>query len=244
MENKILLIGGTHGDEPIGVRALQELAKERSDFDWIIGNEPALKQNTREFEGNLNRSAPGDKNSPLYASRRAAEILKIAKNYKYVIDLHGTNQQTGIFIIITNSKPENWQLAAKLPIQNIVYWPSFSCELSGPLSEFLPCGLEIECGPKNDPKTTEELKKILKNFLNGEKKSAYRARSAFAELRRTQSALICGKRQKVFEVYGSYSGQNINLKEFKLTKIENEEFCPLLIGVYPEITCYKMKKIN
>jgi hypothetical protein len=221
MKNNILFIGGTHGDEPIGVNALKELAKERSNFDWIIGNEPALRQKNREFEGNLNRSAPGNKDSLFYAQRRAAEILELSKKYKFVIDLHGTPSQSGIFIIITNPKKENFKLAARLPIKNVVYWPSFSSELEGPMSEFFPCGLEIECGPKNDPKTKQKLKNIIKNFLD--KKTS-------------------DKKQKIFEVYDSYSGPNLGLKEFQLTKINGEKFYPVLVGVYPKITCYKMKR--
>jgi len=227
MENKILFIGGTHGDEPIGVQVLQDLAKERSDFDWIIGNEPALQQNTREFEGNLNRSAPGDKKSPLYAPRRAAEILAKTKNYNYVIDLHGTNKKTDIFIIITNSKLENWQLATRLEIKNIVYWPSFSPELNGPLSEYFPCGLEIECGPKNELQTKKKLKNILTNFLDNK--------------------INTNIKQQKFEVYDSLkTAPPFPLKEFEETEIDGEKFFPLLIGSYQKdgVVCYKMRKIN
>jgi len=79
---KILFIAATHGNEPIGVDVLQRLEKTRTNFDWIIGNPKALAQNTRCFEGDLNRSAPGDAASPLYEKRRAKEILDLSKQYE------------------------------------------------------------------------------------------------------------------------------------------------------------------
>lgn len=160
----ILLIGATHGDEPIGVRALNNLQSNYS-FDWIIGNIPAFERGERRFEGDLNRSAPGNIESDQYASRRAAEILDISKKYKYIIDIHGTPTLSGIFIIITKPTRENFRLAAMLDISRIVVWPSFQKELEGPLSEFFPCGIEIECGDKNDPNIQKELEEILSKFL-------------------------------------------------------------------------------
>lgn len=224
MTNETLFIGGTHGDEPIGVEVLRELEKERRDFDWLVGNPPALAMGQREFEGDLNRSAPGDIVSPKFAPRRAAEIIDKAKSYRYTIDLHGANADTGIFIIVTNPTPENFRLAAQLDIERVVVWPSFSSELKGPMSEFFPCGLEIECGLKSDPKTASELKRILDSFLDRKSKP---------------------KRQTYFEVYGSLREEpKTPPQEFQKTIIDGETFFPLLINCYMNRTgvyCYKMR---
>ena len=225
MKNNILLIGATHGDEPVGVRALSTLEKQRSDFDWIIGNEFAYKQQTRCFEGDLNRSAPGDVNSIQYAERRAAEILSLSKSYEVTIDIHGTFQDTGIFLIITNSSKENLALAKKLDVKRVVVWPSFSSELSGPMSEYFSCGLEIECGKKESPETQRELEHILNAFLDA-----------------TPVAVT----QEVYEVYGSSSTvTEFPLKEFEEVTVDGETFFPLLVGAYTGmngIVCYKMRR--
>jgi len=143
MKNNILFIGGTHGDEPIGVRALESLSRERQDFDWLIGNPIALEAGTRGLTGDLNRSAPGDPTSNIYTERRAAGLVTKSQNYKYTIDLHGATNKTGIFIIICNPKPENFALAKRLNIKRVVYWPNFSPELNGPLCEFFHVVLKL-----------------------------------------------------------------------------------------------------
>ncbi|MBU0531191.1 succinylglutamate desuccinylase/aspartoacylase family protein [Patescibacteria group bacterium] len=232
MKNKTLFIGGTHGNEPIGVEACERLAATRQDFDWIIGNPLALEIGEREFEGDLNRSAPGSSRADNYASRRATNILDISRNYRYTIDLHGTDKNTGLFIIICNPKAENLQLASMLDIKRIVLWPSFSPELAGPLSEYFPCGLEIECGPKNDPTTRIELERVLNYFLNNVNK-------------REDVCDLIGR--EVFEVYGALRQPvDVDLKEFTRVEIDGEQFYPLLVGSYQNsgVICYKMRRID
>jgi len=227
---KILFIGATHGDEPIGIEVLKNLEKKFNNFDWIIGNPKALKKRTREFAGDLNRSAPGNVNSNQYEQKRAAEIIKRSENYQYTIDIHGSGKPVGIFVIITNPKPINLKLASMLPIKNIVFWPSFSPELKGPLSEFFSCGLEIECGPKEDLGIKKSLEKKLEKFLINLKKLE---KMPIAELL---------KQKNIYKVYGSLKVKpKKKLKEFKKVTINNETFYPLLIGSYEDknIICYK-----
>ncbi|OGH68030.1 MAG: hypothetical protein A3C15_00550 [Candidatus Magasanikbacteria bacterium RIFCSPHIGHO2_02_FULL_50_9b] len=230
---KILFIGGTHGNEPIGVNVLLRLSNTHDTFDWLIGNPRAFEQGTREFEGDLNRSAPGDVNSPQYASRRAAEIITRAQDYQYTIDLHGATEPTGIFLIITNPCAENFALAARLNVQRIVVWPSFSAELKGPLSEFVPCGLEIECGNKNAPETEQALTKILTEFLASDVSAPIDWRTTLAT-------------REIYEVHGSLRDTpQQQLTEFGSVTINNESFVSLFVGTYQPTTgvvCYKLRR--
>lgn len=229
-----LFIAATHGDEPIGVNALRALEARGRVCGWVVGNPRALALGTRAFEGDLNRSAPGDFASPLYASRRAAEILAYANGYSSTIDIHGTSANTGIFLIITNRKRENLELALRLNVKRVVLWPSFSPELAGPLSEYVSCGLEIECGPKTSSSVQEELVTILEDFLL----SGSRAPSAMPLDDRV-----------FYEVYGAFQDATKKdlLAEFYEVTIEGETFFPLLIQEYAErqgITCYKMRRVQ
>lgn len=230
---KILFIGATHGNEPIGVRALCSLSTRVPDLEWIIGNPPAYRANTRVFEGDLNRSAPGSFDAPNYASRRAAEILAKAKAYDWVIDLHGSTAYCGIFIIITKMTKVNLRLATRLNIPRIVYWPNVSPELSGPLSEFFPCGLEIECGPKDMPLVEEQLTNLLETFVK-EKDVEIDDEEVLRRL----------NERELYQVTGSSMTPRDNLEEFVEATIDGEKKFPLLVNQYADqgIACYVIEK--
>lgn len=230
---KVLFLGATHGDEHVGVRALCTVSEHSPHLEWMIGNPPAYRANTRIYGGDLNRSAPGSPYAEEYAPRRAWEILEKAKNYDWCVDIHGTTAKSGIFIILTKLTRENLLLALRFDIKRIVYWPSFSSELSGPLSEYFPCGLEIECGPKDDPQVESELVEKIQKFLK-EKEEELLERDAFALL----------QTRELFVVTGSSQTAQTNLEEFTEAQIDNERKIPLLVGQYAAqgIACYLMDR--
>lgn len=234
--NDILFISATHGDEPIGVRALESLEKTRSNFDWIIGNPRAFALNKRFTDADLNRSAPGMFTGATYESRRAAELISLTKRYDVVIDLHGTSQSTGLFMIVTNPSEQNLQLASMIDVDRIVIWPAITSDLSGPLSEFFPVGLEIECGPKEEAKTQQELERVLDDFLDNK------------DRRLDQDWREVLKTKQIFEVYGEFrEDPGVELKEFEEVTVDEETFAPLLISVYKgayDVLCYKLRKCS
>lgn len=230
---KILILTSTHGDEAIGTEAMKALAKKLppKKYRWLVANPLAQKANTRYVDADLNRIAPGNKRAMAYESRQAWKIISQAKKYSAILDIHGANSATGIFTIVTNPKPENLFLAALLPIQNIVIWASSKSKNQGPITQFVPCGVEIECGPQTSLKIQTELRAILKKIINNKLPGDLSA--------------IQGK--NYYRVYGKMLNKQKNtgrLQNFKLTNQKNENFYPLLVGQYPEIACYKMKKID
>ncbi len=233
MKDSTLLIGGTHGDERIGVEACLQLQADIPSLAWTIGNPKAFEQKNREYEGDLNRSAPGNSDSALYSERRAAELIALSKNFKQTIDIHGTNQPTGIFIIISRLSKANLRLAAMLPIQRIVIWTASSNKQ--PLNAYFPCGMEIECGSQESAEVRKEINIILKDFL---------ARPEEISDHECEDIL---RFRDIFEVYGKQTSilQGIELTEFQEVQgFDEERFFPLLINVYSAsgIVCYKMKR--
>lgn len=88
---KILVIGGMHGNETLGLEVVKLFqSKPVLAIDTLLANEQAIKANSRFIEQDLNRTFPGDGTSKAYEPRRAAEILKIAKKYDVVLDFHNT----------------------------------------------------------------------------------------------------------------------------------------------------------
>lgn len=227
----ILFLAATHGDEGFTIPMLKELEmKFPRRLRWLVANEMALERGVRFVDADLNRSAPGDPDSAQYEMRRASELLEIAKQYRLVVDLHGTTAHSGIFVLIPNPTPCNIALATSLPITNVVVWAAKSSERFGPLSQFINCSVEIECGPKSSDNVRDELRKIIRTIL-------------------TEGLnLDPAKTQDWFRVYGEVPKEGLamseGLRDFQQATVEGETFYPLLVGQYEDVVCYKMGKIS
>lgn len=88
---KILVLGGTHGNEPLGPKLVAELKKRPiPNVKAIIANPRALQANQRFTQQDLNRSFPGNKQSLVYEERRAAKLVALCQNFDVVLDFHNT----------------------------------------------------------------------------------------------------------------------------------------------------------
>lgn len=234
--DKILFLTEVHGDEKLGTQVLEKLGQLNliKKESWMIANEKASSENVRFTKKDLNRSAPGNQNSSIYEEKRAEEIINISKNYECVIDIHGTTADSGVFTIVTNPKLENLMLALALPVENVVIWAAKSSTKEGPLTQFMECAVEIECGPKDSDKTKEDLYKVLKEIME---------KGVNFDLKKIKS-------KNLFTVYGKLSKDELKenvgrkYKDFEVTIIDEEEFYPLLEGQYEDVVCYKMKKVS
>lgn len=234
-KKNFLFLTAVHGDEAIGVKAMKQLEKEtpQDNFSWLIANEKAYKKGQRFIDADMNRISPGDKYSSEYEKRRASELISIGRNYRYIIDIHGTATKPGIFSIVTNATVENLALARRLSLKNIVIWPSGFNTRTGPLTKFFDCAVEIECGQKNSPQVLRELVRFLKKIINqdGEEKNVYQQKNYYEVYGKVRDGEISKKRIK-------------KLREFKQILVNKEKFFPLLINRYENIVCYKMRRIK
>lgn len=88
---KILVIGGMHGNEPLGIALVKKLQKENiKNIDAVFANEKAIQKNVRFIKTDLNRSFPG-KEKGSYEMKRAKELIDLCKNYDLVLDFHNTH---------------------------------------------------------------------------------------------------------------------------------------------------------
>lgn len=89
---KILIIGGMHGNEPLGIEVVEGLNKRMiNDVDTILANQQAVTKNVRFIKSDLNRTFPGKLGDKNHETNRAAEIVKLCKGYDVVIDFHNTH---------------------------------------------------------------------------------------------------------------------------------------------------------
>ena len=87
---KVLIIGGTHGNELLGVRLVKSLQESPiKNVNTLIANPRAVKKNVRYIETDLNRSF-GEKADLSYETYRAKEIRDLTGQYDIVLDFHNT----------------------------------------------------------------------------------------------------------------------------------------------------------
>lgn len=85
---KILVIGGTHGNERLGVELVTLLKRNPiKGVDALIANPRAVAKKVRFTETDLNRSFAGGES---YEQRRAMELRDITAPYDIVLDFHNT----------------------------------------------------------------------------------------------------------------------------------------------------------
>lgn len=238
MKNKFLILTAMHGDERIGPEVMEKIEKklprDHYGYDWIIANEKAFKKNIRFTEVDLNRNAPGNIHSPVYEEKRAAELVELSKNYDFIIDVHGSISNCGILSIITHSTLQNLVLASCLEVEKNVIWYSKSSLVKGPVTQFTHCpAIEIECGPRGDSDIQHKLKDILIRFIIQSKQMNF------------SETVKKGKNTEFYVVYGKQIGDHdSNVVDFQETTIKGETFYPFLTNEYPNILCYKTKKID
>lgn len=232
MKKKLLIICATHGNERIGLEAVEKLkSKGLSDyFDVVIANQEALAKNVRFTDCDLNRSYPGNKESSLYEKRRAAEILEISRGYGYVIDMHEASSGTEDFIIIAKDRLPGSFPVDLVDMDTVLLWP----EPKGPLCEVVENAIELEFGVKDRDReeVIEKATMILEDFIG--------------KIYTNEQRWVAS--QRVYCVYGTLNTEEFGadiatLEDFVETKVNGEEFYPLLVGQYLDdnIVCYKMR---
>lgn len=121
---KILITGGIHGDEPIGIEVAKFFEKGRNSILGLVCNPKALRENKRFIETDLNRSFGVNKPISL-EENRARKISEIVKNFDLIIDLHNT-KACGTTCAIVVNKPNDLQLllAKYFSFDKVVIMPS------------------------------------------------------------------------------------------------------------------------
>lgn len=107
--SKILIIGGTHGNEYTGIDLVKYLQQNLIiNVDQIIANLQASELNLRFVETNL-QLAFGVKYPISSEELRAVEISKILPNYDFIFDFHNTIDQNMTCGIVT-CLPNDFQI--------------------------------------------------------------------------------------------------------------------------------------
>jgi succinylglutamate desuccinylase len=157
----VLIAGGTHGNELVGVHAIRKFQRNpelvrRSSFETttILANPEAVAAGRRYVDQDLNRAfASGGE-----GTRELRRAQKLRAEYgaqgrapaDFIIDQHGTTSNAGLMLILDNLDPFTLALAAHLcRVQPAVklYSSAASGRSHDSLRSLAPYRIGIEVGP-------------------------------------------------------------------------------------------------
>lgn len=119
---EVAIVGGIHGDEPSGVRAVRRLLRNDLDLTrgvrFVIANPPALERDVRFLDSDLNRSFPGDPGGNR-EERLASQLCGLVSGLP-TLSLHATHSQPEPFALVDRTQPQAVELAANLPVPHVV----------------------------------------------------------------------------------------------------------------------------
>jgi succinylglutamate desuccinylase len=164
--NRVAIVGGTHGNETIGVQLIKKFGLcpddvQRSSFSTqiLLANPHAVAAGVRYIDRDLNRSFERDRlqNQTLvsYEDRRAKEISQMINSgsnalVDVILDMHSTTSNAGLTLIIDEENTFTLRLASYL--QQIhpsvkVYSTSHSGREQDALRSIAKFGFCLEVGP-------------------------------------------------------------------------------------------------
>ncbi|MFB6206427.1 MAG: succinylglutamate desuccinylase/aspartoacylase family protein [Haloglomus sp.] len=160
---EIALVGGVHGDEPSGVRAIRNLLDDGLEFErgvrFIIANPPAFAANERFLDTDLNRVFPGDVEAPERERRLAAQLCELTGGLP-TLSLHSTHSHPDPIALVAFDD-DVAHIAANLPVSDIVD------ETSTIDGAFTDCSsvITVEAGCQHTEEATETATEQARAFL-------------------------------------------------------------------------------
>lgn len=180
--SRVLIFGGTHGNEWTGIYLIQNYATELMtkfpdlQLEFIHANPEAYHKNKRFCDEDLNRVfEPIQKNlgHSTIEYNRGLEILDKIKTFKpdWIIDLHTTTSNMGKTVIITKETEEIHKLAGKMQEDDaelrVIFAPDTNRKY---LVSQADKGVMIEVGPVAnsvvDPHIVLKTKSSLEHLLS------------------------------------------------------------------------------
>jgi len=164
-EPEVAVIGGIHGDEPCGVRAVERLVDEDPDVErpvaLVVANEEALAAGRRYVDEDLNRAFPGDPGGETHESRLAARIAERFGDCT-ALSMHSTHSYGGTFAIVDGVDEFARGVCPRLSVDAVV---DAGGHTEGRLFEAVPRLVEVECGFQGSDTATTNAIGIAREFL-------------------------------------------------------------------------------
>lgn len=160
---EIAIVGGVHGDEPSGIRAIRRLLDDDLDLTrgvrFVIANPPAYAANDRFLDVDLNRVFPGDTEANDRECRLAAQLCELTAGLP-TVSLHSTHSHPDPIALVAFDD-DIADLAAALPVPNVVD------ETPAIDGAFTDCSsvITLEAGCQNTTEATDTATDQARAFL-------------------------------------------------------------------------------
>lgn len=162
---EVAVVGGIHGDEPCGPRAIASLLAESPDVErpvkLIVANEEAIAGDRRYVEEDLNRAFPGDPDGDTHEARLAHDLLREIRDCT-VFSLHSTQSYPRPFALVGEVDGFARSLCPYLSIDAVVETAGFS---EGRLIAYPDDVIEVECGLQGTERAAENARRLVSEFL-------------------------------------------------------------------------------
>ena len=175
----VVIVGGTHGNEPGGVKAIVELHRafgcdkvrlNQGKISFLLGNPKAYEKDVRYIDHDLNRHFKKREASSV-EGQRALEIksfLKDNDDIKALLDLHSVSIGDFKLLVYTKDDTDKIEFAMKVsavPLHFIFYPEHMPGTLIEAASNHGIRGLIVECGNHYATQAIETARLHIYNFL-------------------------------------------------------------------------------
>ena len=161
---EVAVVGGIHGDEPCGVRAVEHFIAERPDVArpvaFVLANEEATATERRYVETDLNRAFPGDPEGTTHESS-LAHALGEAIGDCTTLALHSTQSYERMFAVVDELGDLARAVCPRLSIDAVVETGA----PEGRIFEAVPETIEVECGYQGSERAAENAIRVTREFL-------------------------------------------------------------------------------
>ncbi|MFC4408544.1 succinylglutamate desuccinylase/aspartoacylase domain-containing protein [Haloarchaeobius iranensis] len=143
---EVAVVGGIHGDEPCGIRAIERLLRDapevRRPVKLVVANEAAAERGVRYVEEDLNRAFPGYPDSETHEKRLAYELAHELEGCR-TLALHSTQSHAEPFAVVDGVDDLARTVCPRLPVASVVETGRF---VEGRIFKAVPDTIEVECG--------------------------------------------------------------------------------------------------
>lgn len=162
---ELVVIGGIHGDEPCGVRAIERVLADDPDFQrpvaFIVANELALERGVRYVDADLNRAftadTPEDAHERMLAKRLASEVED-----RTVLAIHSTQSHAEPFALCSHVDQVVHDIVPFLSVVALVDIAGFG---DGRMFATQADIVEVEAGLQGSEQAAENAYGIVREFL-------------------------------------------------------------------------------